>query len=79
MLPLWAGAAYTVGVAFNYSGLVIIPGVVGSHEIWHVFVLVGMSCLWKFLYDVAGVPREETDRLAASKAQSFGSLTAESG
>ncbi len=79
MLPLWAGAAYSVGVAFNYSGLVIIPGVVGSHEIWHVCVLAGMSCFWKFLYELANVPREETDRLAASKAQSIGSLTAESG
>jgi hypothetical protein len=33
---------------------VLIPGVVGAHELWHVAVLVGLSLHWRFIFRFAG-------------------------
>ena len=55
---LWGGVAYTVGVIVQwFSGAVLIPQVVGPHELWHIAVLVGLSLHWKFVFSFAsGTP-----------------------
>lgn len=59
-LPVWGGVAFTAGVFVNAStGPVIIPGVFGPHEMWHVLVLVAMGLHWKFIYDVAAIDDEQ--------------------
>ena len=35
---------------------VLIPGVVGPHELWHVAVLVALSLHWRFVYLHAALP-----------------------
>jgi channel protein (hemolysin III family) len=55
VLPLFGGAAYTVGtilLALRWSTLV--PGVIGPHEVWHVAVLVGLLLHWSFVFQNAG-------------------------
>jgi channel protein (hemolysin III family) len=52
---LWGGIAYTIGVVILESAWpVIIPGVVGPHELWHVAVLIGLGLHWKFVFQFAG-------------------------
>ncbi len=53
--PLVAGGvAYTVGATIDYMGApTIIPGVVGPHELFHVAVLVGIGCHWRFVSQTA--------------------------
>jgi channel protein (hemolysin III family) len=61
--PLVYGAlAYSVGAVLEYMRQpVLIPGVVGPHELFHVAVLAGLGWHWRFLYDLAaptpGSPR----------------------
>lgn len=56
ILPLvWGGLSYTPGaVALGFPGLVLIPGVVGRHEIWHATVLAGLGFHWQFAFRFAG-------------------------
>ena len=55
---LWGGVAYTLGalvVGLNWP--VIVPRIVGPHELWHVAVLIGLSLHWKFVLQFAeGTP-----------------------
>jgi channel protein (hemolysin III family) len=53
--PLLAGGvAYTAGAACDYLGWpVVLPGVVGPHEVFHVAVLAGVSLQWRFISQVA--------------------------
>ncbi len=54
--PLFAGAlAYTIGALFEVMGtyLTLWPGVIESHEIWHVAVLLGAAFHWAFIYQFA--------------------------
>jgi channel protein (hemolysin III family) len=54
--PLFGGAiAYTVGALFEVKGeyLTLWPGIVESHEIWHVAVLIGAALHWAFIYQFA--------------------------
>jgi channel protein (hemolysin III family) len=55
ILPLvWGGLAYTVGaVADHFHWPVLIPGVVGAHEIFHLAVLAGISFHWMFIRRIA--------------------------
>ncbi|MCG8585741.1 MAG: hemolysin III family protein [Pirellulales bacterium] len=57
---LWGGVAYTVGallIVFRWP--VLIPGVIGYHELWHVAVLIGITLHWKFVFQfAAGFPLE---------------------
>ena len=42
-----AGVAYTLGAVVEFTSWpTIVPGVVGSHEVFHVFVLVGAGIFW---------------------------------
>ena len=52
--PLLYGAlAYTLGACMEYLHYpTIIPGVIGSHELFHIAVLVGISMHWLFVRSV---------------------------
>ena len=53
----WGGIAYTLGaVLLTLHWPVLIPGVVGYHEFWHLFVLAGISLHWQFVFRFAGGP-----------------------
>jgi channel protein (hemolysin III family) len=54
--PLFGGAlAYTIGALFEVQGtyLTAWPGIVESHELWHVAVLIGAALHWAFIYQFA--------------------------
>jgi channel protein (hemolysin III family) len=51
---VWGGLAYSVGAVLEFLRWpVVVPGVVGSHEVFHLAVLVGISCHWYFVARVA--------------------------
>lgn len=48
------GVAYTAGVLFLATDRpVLIPEVVGPHELWHMAVLIGLGLHWKFVFQFA--------------------------
>ncbi|XSG86173.1 MAG: PAQR family membrane homeostasis protein TrhA [Methylohalobius sp. ZOD2] len=48
---VWGGLAYTLGGIADFTRWpVLIPGVVGPHEVMHVGVLAGIGGFWWFLY-----------------------------
>jgi hemolysin III len=49
--PVWLGGLlYTVGAMVNLAEWpVLVPGVVGSHELWHVFGMAGSFCHFWFM------------------------------
>ncbi len=55
---IWGGIAYSVGaliVLFHWP--ILIPGVIGAHELWHIAVLTGLGLHWRFVFQfAAGVP-----------------------
>jgi channel protein (hemolysin III family) len=54
---LWGGVAYTLGaLVVGLNRPVIVPGIVGPHELWHVAVLIGLSLHWKFVLQFAAGP-----------------------
>jgi channel protein (hemolysin III family) len=56
-LLLLGGLFYTIGAVFEFLHKpVLIPGVIGSHEIFHVFVLLGAFAQWLFIYEWADTP-----------------------
>lgn len=57
---IWGGIAYTVGSLLEFwERPMVIPGAVGPHEFFHLLVLVGMGCHWKFIFQFAsGLPSE---------------------
>lgn len=52
------GLAYTAGAMCELTGEpVLIRGVVGSHEVFHIAVLAGLGCMWMFIRRIApGAP-----------------------
>lgn len=51
------GIAYTIGGLIGAAGQPEpIPGVVGSHELFHMVGLVGLYCWWRFMGEVATCP-----------------------
>jgi channel protein (hemolysin III family) len=54
----WGGVAYTFGAVMEYIGwMVVIRGVVGPHELFHLAVLAGAGFHWRFVYSFAsGAP-----------------------
>jgi len=51
---LWGGLAYSIGAVAEYlCWPVPWPGVIHSHEVFHVAALVGAFCHWLFLWRVA--------------------------
>ncbi len=56
-LLFWGGVAYSVGALLNIAGWpTLIPGVIGPHELFHVFVLVGAGLHWTFIHKWAVHP-----------------------
>ena len=52
-LPLWGGVAYTAGAIVELThGAVVIPGVIGPHELFHLAVLCGAMFFWIFMYEI---------------------------
>jgi channel protein (hemolysin III family) len=61
---LWGGVAYTLGViVLGLNWPILIPHVVGAHEVWHVAVLIGLGLHWKFVFQFAhGPPGTDAER-----------------
>jgi len=55
---LWGGILYSIGAVLEYlQWFVVIPGVIHSHEVFHLFVLSGALVHWSFVWHIAsGVP-----------------------
>ena len=65
--PLLYGAlAYTAGASLEFLRLpVVISGVIGPHELFHVAVLAGLAWHWQFIRDLLLMKREESGGLVA--------------
>lgn len=51
---LWGALAYTAGALFEFLRWpVLLPGLVGPHEIFHIAVLAGISWHWLFILRIA--------------------------
>ena len=52
VLPLlWGGVAYSIGAILDFTRTpVLIPGVIGPHELFHVAVLTGLTLHWWWVY-----------------------------
>jgi channel protein (hemolysin III family) len=60
-LLVGGGMFYSVGALFDFTGWPVLwPGVIGGHEIFHVFVVAGAYCHWKFIYEWADHPVANT-------------------
>jgi channel protein (hemolysin III family) len=70
----WGGVAYTLGaILLELNWPVIIPGIVGPHELWHVAVLVGLGLHWRFAFQIAAWAPAETTSPKWSDAPAIGS------
>jgi channel protein (hemolysin III family) len=82
-MAFYGGIAYTAGAVIDFMRIPdFIPGFIGSHEIFHVFVIVGAAFHWKLIYDWADQPthsklvfmvkeRSETDLIARAIGESI--------
>jgi len=53
-LVLWGAVAYTAGALFEFLRWpVLLGGVLGPHEIFHLAVLAGIGCHWAFILRIA--------------------------
>lgn len=69
---IYGGVAYTVGACIEFAHQpVVIPGVVGPHELFHVAVLVGMGLFWCYVHSIAdgSMPQFKSARLAELAGQ----------
>ncbi|MFV1993385.1 MAG: hemolysin III family protein [Acidiferrobacterales bacterium] len=59
--PLVYGAlAYTVGASLEFLKIpILIPGVIGPHELFHIAVLLGITYHWKFVTSLIILKRGE--------------------
>jgi channel protein (hemolysin III family) len=59
VLPLvWGALAYTIGAVAEFlEWPVLVPGIVGPHEVFHLAVLAGISFHWAFIRGIAGDAR----------------------
>lgn len=55
VLPLvWGALAYTIGALVDFLGWpVLVAGIVGPHELFHLAVLTGISFHWAFIRGIA--------------------------
>ena len=71
VLPLlYGGLAYSVGALLEFLRIpTLIAGIVGPHELFHVFVLLGAGCHWWFVFHIAdGVLPRRVRRAAARRS-----------
>ncbi len=68
--PLLYGAiAYTVGAAMEFSRFpVLVPRLIGPHEIFHIMVLIGITMHGIFIYRVAGTSTAHAPSLVGALA-----------
>ena len=53
----WGGVAYTLGAVLEFLRWpIVVPGVVGPHELFHVAVLFGAGLHWWFVFRLASEP-----------------------
>lgn len=74
-LAVLGGVAYTAGAAFQISFRpVVIPGILGPHELLHIAVLIGIACHWGFVYQFAdgSVATYDRPKEVAASATSAG-------
>lgn len=59
--PLIYGAlAYTAGASLEFLRMpIVIPGVIGPHELFHIAVLMGIAWHWVFVSSLIKLKREE--------------------
>jgi channel protein (hemolysin III family) len=59
VLPLvWGALAYTLGAVAEFLGWpVLVAGVIGPHEVFHLAVLAGVSFHWAFIRGIASGER----------------------
>lgn len=59
VLPLvWGALAYTIGALAEFLGWpVLVAGVIGPHEVFHLAVLAGISFHWAFIWGIASSGR----------------------
>ena len=56
-LIAFGGLSYSIGAILEFARWpVLIDGVIGPHEIFHVFIIIGAGCFWLFIYERAGHP-----------------------
>lgn len=54
-LVLWGALAYSAGAVIEFVRWpVLLPGIVGPHELFHLAVLAGITCIWVFVLGIAG-------------------------
>lgn len=63
ILPLiYGGLAYTLGATLEFIKYpVLVSGVIGPHELFHVLVLLGISFHWQFAYRMARLHKEKIE------------------
>ena len=53
-LILWGALAYTAGAVLEYARFpVLLPAVIGPHELFHIMVLLGISAHWMHIHRLA--------------------------
>ena len=76
------GVVYTVGALGEFYGgadLHVLPGIVGSHELFRLAVLGGLGIHWKGFYDAAGNTASFLSAGASRKAEGAAKPTAPRG
>jgi predicted membrane channel-forming protein YqfA (hemolysin III family) len=64
-----AGLAYTAGAAVELLAWpTLIEGVVGPHEVFHVFVLLGLGLFWLDIRGIAPAQAVERETVLARAA-----------
>ena len=47
---LYGGVAYSVGAVLEFTGTpVLVESLLGAHQIFHLFVILGVVCHWRFI------------------------------
>jgi channel protein (hemolysin III family) len=64
---LYGALAYTIGATLEFLRIpVLIPDVIGPHELFHILVLVGISMHWIFMHRLARFEHQITSRNLAA-------------
>ena len=66
--------AYTFGAVLDFlQGPILIPGIVGHHELFHLAVLAGAGCFFYFIWQIApGTVKMIEKPVVTVKDEAFG-------
>jgi channel protein (hemolysin III family) len=71
VLPFCGGVIFSIGGAIEAAEqLVVIPHIVGAHEVFHLAVLLGMSCFWIYILDAVGLEQARRSTVTPRRARS---------